>query len=394
VDRERILQLAHATDATVLAARRHIHQYPELSFEEKETASFVADRLRSLGYAPQTNIAGYGVKVVLNGGRPGRTVALRADMDALPLHEPTGLPFASSRPGAMHACGHDAHTAMLLGAAQAILEIRDELVGNVVFLFQPAEEKPPGGALPMIEAGVLEDPSVDCVFGLHQSPTYDVGQFGVTGGPRSASSDTFRVSIISKGGHAARPHATADPIAAAGMAIAGIHQIASRRLSAMQPVVITIGTIHGGTKENIIPELVTMSGTVRCFDEAIRREVPEMIRNVAETAAAMFGAAATLDYEYGYPVTKNDDAMAAVARRAAERVFGSANVLTPEPAMPSEDFSYFLQRVPGAFASIGAGTPGATNRGSTHSPSFILDESALPLGVAFYLSLVSDLLGA
>lgn len=392
MDAATILQLAHATDEDVLAARRHIHQHPELSFQEQETAAFVAGRLRAFGYEPRTGIGGHGVKAVLYGARPGKTVALRADMDALPLREQPNVPFASVNAGVMHACGHDSHTAMLLGAAQALRPLAERMAGNVVFIFQPAEELPPGGAKPMIEAGVLDDPKVDYVFGLHQGTTLDVGMMAVAGGPRSASADTFYISFAGPGGHAAMPHSTVDVVAAAGQAITAIHQIVSRHLPAQQPVVITIGQIHGGTKSNIVPELVTMSGTVRCFDERIRQEIPNRIRTMIDAAAAMFGATAELRYELGYPVLVNDDEMAKVAHRAAARVVGEEHVLRPEPIMPAEDFSYFLQRAPGAFASLGVGTPGSTIRGASHSPSFFLDEHALPIGVAYYISLVGDLL--
>ena len=391
---ERIQTLAHATDAQVLAARRRLHEFPELSFQESETAAFVAEQLRAAGYDPRTGVGGHGVVAVLRGGRPGRTVGLRADMDALPLNETNDLPFKSSRPGVMHACGHDAHTAMLLGAALALKQVQGDLAGNVVFLFQPAEELPPGGAKPMIEAGALDDPKVDCVFGLHQGNFLDVGCFAVAPGPRQASTDTFHVTISGPGGHAAMPHYTADVIAAAAAAVTAIHQIVGRRLPAVQPAVITIGQIHGGTKENIIPEQVEMSGTVRVFDEGLRTVVRDRIREAAEGAAAIFGAKAALTYESGYPSVVNDAAMAEVARQAAARIVGEERVFRPEPIMPAEDFSYFLQRVPGAFASIGAGTPGSFNRGASHSPSFFLDEGALPLGVAYYVALVTDLLDA
>jgi len=395
MDTERIWRLARAAEGNVAAARRHIHQHPELSFQERETAAFVADRLRALGYAPQTGVGGHGVKAVLRGARPGLTVGLRADMDALPLREEPGLTFASVNEGVMHACGHDAHTAMLLGAAEALAPLRGELAGNVVLLFQPAEELPPGGAQPMIAAGVMADPTIDCVFGLHQAAQLPVGAFAVGDGPRQASADSFRIGLHGSGGHAALPHHAIDVIAAAGVAITGIHQIVSRRLPASQPAVITIGTVHGGTKENIIPALVTLSGTVRTFDERLRRQIPEHIRGVIEAAAAMFGARATLDYEFGYPVLINDAQMAEVARRAAARLVGDEQVLTPEPIMPAEDFAYFLQRAPGAFASLGVCAP-ADERppAGAHSPSFFLDEAALPFGVAYYLALVTDLLDA
>jgi amidohydrolase len=393
MEKERIFALAHTTDDNVLAARRRLHQYPELSFQEQETAAFVAERLRALGYEPRTGVGGHGVVAVLRGERPGRTVGLRADMDALPLNELSDLPFKSSRPGIMHACGHDAHTAMLLGAAEALAPLKRELAGNVVFLFQPAEELPPGGAQAMIADGALDDPKVDCVFGLHQGSNFDVGSFAFAPGPRQASTDTFRVAITGPGGHAAMPHFSVDVIAAAAAAVTAIHQIVSRRISAIQPAVITIGQIHGGTKENIIPERVEMAGTVRVFQESLRATVRDRIREAAEGAAAIFGAQASVEYEFGYPSVVNDAAMTEIARRAAAKVVGEQRVYVPEPIMPAEDFSYFLQKAPGAFGSIGVGTPGSFQRGFAHSPTFFLDEAALPFGVAYYVALVTDLLG-
>lgn len=392
MDVERIWSLARGTESAVLAARRHIHQYPELSFHEEKTSAFIAERLDALGYEPRTNLGGFGVKAVLHGARPGRTVGLRADMDALPLREEAGLPFASTQPGVMHACGHDAHTAMLLGAAAALREVREELTGNVVFLFQPAEELLPGGAKAMIDAGAMVDPDIDCIFGLHESPMLDTGTLAITPGPRQASADIFVITISGPGGHAAAPHRTADVIAAAGQAITAIHQIASRQVSPTQPVVITIGTVHGGTKENIIPETVTMTGTVRAFDEELRGEIRARLQTMADAAAAMFGARAQVDYTFGYPVLVNEPSMTEVARRAATRILGAESVLHTEPSMPAEDFAYFLQRVPGAFGSLGVGAPGST-RVPPHSPGFVLDEAALPVGVAYYIALVSELLG-
>ena len=393
MESERILALAHAVEEETIAARRHLHQYPELSFQEVETAAYIAARLREHGYEPRTGVGGHGVVAVLRGARPGRVVALRADIDALPIDEATDLPFRSRRPGVMHACGHDAHTAMLLGAAAALAQLRDELSGSIVFLFQPAEELPPGGAQAMIAAGALDDPPVDCIFGLHQGTGYDVGTFAVAPGPRQASTDTFTVTITGPGGHAAMPHATVDTIAAAAACVTAIHQIVSRRVPATEPAVISIGRIQGGTKENVIPERVELSGTIRVFSEELRTAVVGWIRETAEHAAAQFGARAEVDVLRGYPPLVNDVAMADMARRAAARIVGEENVLTPPPLMPAEDFSYYLQRVPGAFASIGVGTPGAPRRAS-HSPTFMLDERALPLGVAYYIALVTDLLGA
>lgn len=382
------LERAEELREFLIAARRHIHQNPELSFEEAETSRFVAAALRAMGYEPEEGVGGYGVRAVLRGGAPGKTIALRADMDALPIHEDNDLPFCSRRPGVMHACGHDAHTAMLLAAARALKAERSGLLGNVVFLFQPAEELPPGGAKEMIAAGAMDDPRVDAVFGLHQGVAFDVGRMAIVSGPRSASSDTFRITVIGRGGHAAMPHRTVDPIAIAGLLITALQQLVSRQLSPMQPAVITIGTVHGGTKENVIPDHVTLGGTVRAFDPSVREDIPRRMEAMVKGITEANGARYDLEYHFGYPVLVNDAEMAALAGRAAERVVGPGNVVSSEPAMAAEDFAYFLQRAPGAFASIGVGTPGRGERPSSHSPRFRLDEDGLPFGVAFYLSLV------
>jgi amidohydrolase len=372
----------------LLSARRRIHQNPELSFEEAETAGFVAAELRKAGYEPEEGVGGYGVRAVLHGDRPGRTIALRADMDALPINEDNDLPFRSTRAGVMHACGHDAHTAMLLTAAHALKAQGSRLAGNVVFLFQPGEELPPGGAADMIAAGALQDPHVDAVFGLHQGTAFDVGTIAVVSGPRSASSDTFKITVLGRGGHAAMPHRTVDPIAIAGFLITALQQLVSRQLSPMQPAVVTIGSVHGGTKENVIPDHVTLAGTVRAFDAGVRKDIPRRMETIVKGITEASGARYDLEYHFGYPVLNNDAEMAALARRAAERVVAAGRVVSSEPAMAAEDFAYFLQEAPGAFISVGVGTPGIAERPSSHSPRFRLDEDGLPYGVAFYLSLV------
>jgi len=372
----------------LIAARRHIHQHPELSFEEIETSRYVAAELRSFGYEPEEGVGGYGVRAVLRGGSPGRTIALRADMDALPIEEDNDLPFRSRRAGVMHACGHDAHTAMLLTAARALQREQPRLAGNVVFLFQPAEELPPGGAKEMIAAGALRNPSVDAVFGLHQGTAFDVGTVAVVSGPRSASSDTFKIKVIGRGGHAAMPHRTVDPVAVTGVLITALQQVVSRQLSPMQPAVVTIGSVHGGTKENVIPDHVTLAGTVRAFDPGVRKDIPRRMETIVKGITEACGARYDLEYTFGYPVLINDSEMAALARQAAERVVGPAKVVTSEPAMAAEDFAYYLQEAPGAFVSVGVGRQGKGDRPSSHSPRFRLDENGLPFGVAFYLSLV------
>jgi amidohydrolase len=379
---------AEALREYVVAARRRLHENPELSFKEEQTARFVADELQAMGYEPEEGVGGYGVRAVLRGGRPGRTIGLRADMDALPITEENDLPFRSRNAGAMHACGHDAHTAMLLGAAKGLRPKQAELSGNVVFLFQPAEELPPGGAKAMIAAGAMQNPTVDAVFGLHQGTAIVAGKMAIASGPRSASSDSFRITIIGRGGHAAMPHQAVDPIAVTGVLITALQQLVSRQLPPTQPAVVTIGMIHGGTKENIIPDEVTLAGTVRALDARVREEIPRRMEAMVKGISEGYGARYNLEYHFGYPVLVNDASMAELARRAATRVVGEENVLSNGPGMAAEDFAYFLQEAPGAFGSVGVGTPGTSERPSSHSPRFMLDEAGLPIGVAYYLSLV------
>jgi amidohydrolase len=388
------LEQAEAQRDYLIAARRRIHQHPELSFQEEETAHYVADELRALGYEPEEGIGGFGVRAVLRGAAPGKTIALRADMDALPIDEENDLPFRSQVPGVMHACGHDAHTAILLATARALRAERSRLAGNVVFLFQPAEELPPGGAKAMIEAGALENPHVDAIFGLHQGVAFDVGKIAVAPGPRSASSDSFRLTIIGRGGHAAMPHRTVDPVAITGLVITSLQHVVSRHVTPMQPAVLTIGSVHGGTKENVIPDEVVLAGTVRTFDQLVREDIPRRIEAIVKGITEAHGAHYKLDYSFGYPVLQNEREMAHLAREAAERALGPENVVRAEPAMAAVDFAYYLQRVPGAFCSLGAGTPGQSERPSSHSPRFVLDERGLPAGVAFYLSLIDLFLGS
>jgi amidohydrolase len=324
---------------------------------------------------------------VLGESRPGPALAFRADLDALPLTEASGLPYSSETAGVMHACGHDAHTAMLLGAASALKadDAAEPLPGPVVFIFQPAEEVPPGGALGMIEAGVLDSPAVGAIFGLHQG-TRDVGTFSVVDGPRNAASDTFRVAVVGKGGHAAFPHRTVDPILVASHVVVALQGIVSRQVSPRQPAVLTVGVIEGGTKENVIPELVTLRGTVRTLQEEVREQMPGRIEAVAGGICAAYGATCEVEYRRGYDVLINEPQMTALARAAAADVVGEEGLLPAEPGMAGEDFGRYLQRVPGCFATIGGGAPGVPppERHGAHSPRFAVDPDCLPYGVAWY----------
>lgn len=380
-----------------------LHRHPELSYHEKETAAYVGQRLRELGYTPRERVgigpSGerlYGVVAVLGEGRAAPALALRADTDALPIDEASGLPYASENYGAMHACGHDAHTAMLLGAAAALKEVdrRQPFPGPVVFLFQPAEEVPPGGAQGMIEAGVLDDPPVGAIFGLHQGGK-DVGTFSIAAGARNAASDGFKIVVRGKGGHAAWPHKGVDPIVVAAHVVIGLQSIVSRQVSPRQSAVVTVGVINGGTKSNVIPESVTLLGTVRTLDPDLRDQMPVRLTAIADGICAAFGGVAEVEYNRGYDVVVNDAAMSDLARAAAVDVVGEEGVQPAEPGMGGEDFGRYLQKVPGCFVTIGAGDRAipAEERVGGHSPRFALDPAALQYGVAWYVALAKRYFG-
>ena len=374
-----------------------LHQHPELSFQERETAAFVAARLRELGYAPRERVGVgpsgaplYGVTAVLGQHKPGPALALRADMDALPIREATGLPYASLKDGVMHACGHDAHTAMLLGAAAALRDAdrARPFPGPVVFLFQPAEESPPGGALGMIEAGALDDPPVGAVFGLHVG-NKDAGTFNIAGGARNAASDGLKIVVRGKGGHAAAPHKAVDPILTAAHLVVGLQSIVSRQVSPRQAVVLTIGVIQGGSKGNVIPESVTLQGTVRTLDPEVRELMPGRITTLAQGICSAYGAVADVEYTRGYDVLINEPEMSELARQAVIDVVGEEGLVPAEPGMGGEDFGRYLQKAPGAFVTIGAGTPEVPyeERPPGHNPRSLVDRRALPYGVAWYVAL-------
>ena len=389
----------------VIAWRRDIHQHPELSNREVRTAKLVADELTRLGIEVRTGVAHTGVVGVLRGGKPGPVVALRADMDALPVTELADLPFKSvartqyngQEVGVMHACGHDNHVAMLLGAATVLAGLRAELPGTVKFIFQPAEEGPPageeGGALLMIKQGVLADPVPGAIFGLHVWPD-PVGTIAYRPGPFMAAADGLNITVRGKQTHGAVPWGGVDPIVVSSQIVLALQTIASRQLDVTKvPAIITIGSIQGGNRGNIIPDSVVMQGTVRSFDEAMRSDIKERIRRTAEAIARSAGAEARVDFgAAGYAVTVNDSALTERMLPTLRRAAGSAKVRLGPLSMPAEDFSYFQQRVPGVFFFLGivpAGTDPATAP-KNHSPYFFADEAALPVGVRALTHLALD----
>ena len=374
----------------VIRWRRRIHEHPELGFAEERTSALVEETLRHAGIAT-TRVAKTGVVGVLPGAKPGKTIAFRADMDALPLDERSGEPFSSRVPGVMHACGHDAHTAMLLGAAVSLASERDRLAGTLKFFFQPAEEGP-GGALPMIEAGVMREPTVDAVAMLHVSTLLPAGTFATRHGAMSASCDDFAIVIHGRGGHGAYPHGAVDTIPIAAEIVGATQRIASREIDPLQPVVVSIGVIRGGYRRNIIADQTVLEGTIRCLDEAVRKTVPERLGRIVKGICAAHRARYEIEFEYGYPSVFNDpqlvDRACAVLRDAGETV-GELR----EPSMGAEDFAYFAQAAPGVYLRLGCAIPGVPNPPMTHSPEFRLDESALAAGVRAFRALAHALPG-
>ena len=376
-----LLDAAWELGPEVTADRRYLHQHPELAFQEEHTARFVADKLRDLGIEVQTGIARTGVLGLLRGAQPGKTVLLRADMDALPLEELNDVPYRSQQPGAMHACGHDAHTAMLLGVATLLAGRRDELKGTVKFVFQPAEEAD-GGAEPMIREGVMENPHVDAAFGVHMAQELPVGAIGLCAGPACAAPDSFVATLKGTGGHGARPHTCIDPVVIAAQCVVALQSLVSREVDPMRQAVVTVGSLHAGTVNNIIPEEAVMQGTVRTFDEQVRRQLAERIPTLIQGVAAALRGEARVDYLLGYPTLVNDPAMTELVREVARDVVGPEKVLDREPAMVGEDMSYFLQRAPGCFFNIGSNNPERGLVYGHHHPRFDIDEESLPIGVA------------
>jgi len=363
--------------ARVVELRRDIHRHPELGMEEERTAALVEGELDRLGIEHR-RIATTGVVGVIRGGKPGKVVALRADMDALPLTEKTGLPFASEVPGKMHACGHDAHTAMLMGAARILAGMRGDLCGTVVLLFQPAEEGP-GGAEPMIAEGALDDPKVEAVAMLHVDSRLAPGQIGITPGPVNASADEIRITVKGKGGHGAYPHTAADAIPATAAMILALQNIAARETDPLKSVVVTIGTIEGGFRNNVIADEVKMTGTFRAHDPQIRDGLEARARRILDGVAAAYGVTAHLDVLYGYPPVVNDETLASNFRDYM-RAHSGLDVHSPPPTMGAEDFAYFARVVPGVHVRLGVISE-VSGHAPAHSSQFQLDEAALPVGV-------------
>ncbi len=392
-------RLASEINPQVVAWRRDFHQHPELGNQETRTAKVIADELRKLGYEVTTGVAGTGVVGVLKGGRPGPVVALRADMDGLPVTEQVDVPFKSTaktewngqQVGVMHACGHDNHMAIQLGAAAVFAKLRDRLPGTVKLIFQPAEEGP-GGAEPMIKANVLDNPKVDAIFGLHVFP-YPAGTIVYRSGPLMASADSFLIRVKGRQTHGAMPWGGVDPIVVGSQIVVALQTIISRTVDITQaPAVVTVGRFTGGNRSNIIPDDVELEGTIRAFDEGVRKQIQDRVRSIATNFAESAGATATVEYGLGYPVTRNDPALTERMVPTLRRVAGAGNVSVGPLTGTAEDFSYFQQQVPGLFFFLGVVPRGQdhTTAPSNHSPLFFADESALPVCVRVMTNLVLD----
>lgn len=388
----------------IIEMRHQIHQYPELGNREFQTADMIADHLRALGFDEVTmNVAHTGVVGILRGGLPGDVVAVRADMDALPVTEDTPYPFKSTvrteyggqEVGVMHACGHDVHTAVQLGVASVLASMRDQIPGTVKFIFQPAEEGPPpgeeGGADLMVREGVMEDPRPSAVFGLHTFSEMEVGTLGYTSGPALAAVDHFKIRIIGQQAHGAQPHTGIDPVVMASQAVMALQTIRSRNLSPLEPSVVTVGILRGGTRFNIIPNEVLMEGTVRTYNpdvrDAVERRMGEILAGVTQAGGGSF----ELDYDRGTPATINNVALTEQMAPTLAKIVGNDNVLVIEPTMGGEDFAYFANEVPGFFYRLGSVKPGTVS-GGHHTPTFAADDASIPIGMRAMSNLLLDYL--
>jgi amidohydrolase len=374
--------------ADVVALRRDLHQHPELGFEEQRTASIVAERLRQFGYTVTEGVGKTGVVGVLRGIRPGKTIMLRADMDGLPIEEENPVTYASRTPGVMHACGHDGHVAMLVGAAEAIARRKADLAGTIVMCFQPAEEGR-GGAKAMLEDGLLERFGIERAYGLHLASAYPTGTVALRPGPFYASSDSIEIVVEGRGGHGAAPHLSVDPIYVAAQFVVALQQVVGRQIDPLEPAVVTIGAIHAGTTHNVIPSRATMLGTVRAFNPDVRAQMAEKIERVLAGVCATAGATYTFDYLWRYPVTSNDAQQSAYIRSLAQAVLGVDRVFDAAKLMGAEDFSFYAERVPACFYTVGC-SGGPESSFPHHHARFDIDERALEVGVRMAVAIALD----
>lgn len=382
--------------ADILKTRRFLHMNPELSNREYETSKLIASKLLSLGLNIRTGVAKTGVVALLMGDQPGITVGIRADMDALPIQETTALPFKSLNKGVMHACGHDIHMSIALGTAMVMNSLKDRINGNIKFIFQPAEEGAPpgeeGGANLMIREGVLEDPPVSAIVGLHVWPQLDYGKIMVSPGPIMASSDQFKITIKGKSSHGAKPHEGTDAIAVAAQVIVGLQSLVTRIVDATDPIVLSVGRIEGGARHNIIAEKVILEGTVRTLSQDNRERMPRLIEDILRGITHSFGADYIFDYTKGPPVLYNHPDLEAILHPTLIGVLGSTNVLKLTPQMVAEDFSYYCHEIPGLFYFLGVKNPDWDTMAPLHSSNLNPDERSIALGIKIMCHLLLDCL--
>ncbi len=394
---QQIAQSAEALRAKLIEQRRDFHMHPELSNREERTARVVAERLRALGLEDvKTNVGRHGVTALLRGAKPGPVIAVRADMDALPIQENIDVPYKSQNAGVKHACGHDVHMTVELGIAEVLSRMRDQIPGTIKFIFQPAEEGAPageeGGAGLMLKEGAFENPRPQVIFGLHVMPNIEVGQVGYNSGPAMASSDRFVITIRGKKVHGAYPHEGVDAVVVAAQCISALQSIHSRRINTQEPLVITVGSIHGGNRFNIIADEVKLEGTVRTLSETVRKSVKAMMTETLAGVTSAYGAKYEMDYNDGNAVTYNDPKLVEETLPTMKRIVGEANLVTPKPQMGAEDFSEYQKVIPGFFYFLGVGNKAKGITAFIHTPEFDVDEDALVFGVKVMSNVLADYL--
>jgi amidohydrolase len=394
---QKVAQLAEGLRAQLSSQRRDFHMHPELSNREERTARVVAERLRALGLEDiKTGVGKHGVTALLKGAKPGAVVAVRADMDALPIQETNDVPYKSQNPGVKHACGHDVHTTVELGVAEVLSKMRSEISGTIKFIFQPAEEGAPageeGGAKLMIKEGVLENPRPTAIFGLHTEPNLQAGQIGYHSGPAMASSDTFQIIIRGKSAHGAQPQNGVDAVVVASQCILALQSIRSRRIDPLEPLVITVGTINGGARFNVIAAEVKMTGTMRTLNDQVRERAVALMRETLQNVTAAYGATFELNMEDSNPVTYNEPALVEETLPVIRRVVGGGNTLTLKPFMPAEDFANFQKIIPGFYYFLGVGNRAKGITSGWHTSDFDVDEESLVVGVKVMSNVLLDYL--
>ena len=381
---EKIRSLALANFEEIRDCRRHLHQHPELSFQEFQTSAFIQKKLTEYGIPFKNNIAKTGVVAIIEGKDPSKKIiALRADMDALPIQELNEVDYKSQNEGVMHACGHDVHTSCLLGAGKILNELKNEFEGSIKLIFQPSEEKLPGGAKVMIEDGVLKNPEVEAIIAQHVFTPFEAGKLAFCFGTMLASTDEIYITVKGKGGHGAYPHETKDPVMMAAQMLVALQQVVSRVISPFQPAVLTFGKVIANGATNVIPDSVYIEGTFRALDEDVRNKAHVEIEKIARGVVEALGGTMELKIAKGYPVLKNDDALTRRVYDRAINYLGIDNVITTTPRMGAEDFAFYSQEIPACFYRLGTGNPGKGITSNIHTPTFNIDEDAIKTGMGF-----------